>query len=201
MQRCVTSRIGFVCALVCGLIALPVHADIYKFVDKYGRVYLTDRPDHEGYKLLIRTWKGWEEQSYAKAEQNRRLFAPSIANAAKKNQLPHTLVHAVVTAESAYNPNAVSKAGAVGLMQLMPETAKRYHVANRRDPVANLRGGTAYLRDLLTLFDNNLVLALAAYNAGENAVIAHGKKIPPYAETQRYIARVLDYYREYRSKL
>ncbi|MEE8513594.1 MAG: lytic transglycosylase domain-containing protein, partial [Gammaproteobacteria bacterium] len=79
--------------------------------------------------------------------------------------------------------------------------AKRYGVANRRDPVANLRGGTAYLRDLLNLFDDNLVLALAAYNAGENTVISYGRKIPPYKETQRYIAKVLDYYRKYRTDL
>ena len=201
MLRYLATALGVLSILACGVFAVEAHADIYKFVDKHGRVYLTDRPTHDRYKLLIRTWKGWEEQSYVHVARNRKLYAPTIANTAKKYQLPHTLVHAVVTAESAYNPNAVSKAGAVGLMQLMPATAKRYGVANRRDPVANLRGGTAYLRDLLTLFDDNLVLALAAYNAGENAVISYGRKIPPYKETQRYIAKVLEYYRKYRTDL
>jgi len=116
----------------------------------------------------------------------------------KKNNLPRALGPAGITAESAYDPNAVSKAGAVGLMQLMPGTAQRYGVRNRKDPVANVAGGTRYLRDLLKMFDNNLPLALAAYNAGENAVIKHGHKIPPYEETKTYVHRVLKYYNNYK---
>ncbi|MBA3493945.1 MAG: lytic transglycosylase domain-containing protein, partial [Gammaproteobacteria bacterium] len=88
-------------------------------------------------------------------------------------------------------------AGAVGLMQLMPGTALRYGVSNRKDPIANLSGGSRYLRDLMGMFRNNLVLALAAYNAGENAVIRYGRKIPPYPETQTYVRRVLQYYKQY----
>ena len=186
------------------LISGQVQADIYKYVDAYGRVYLTDRPEHGGYKRLVRTWKGWSQSrgaasiNYRLLEANRRRFADSISRAARSRELPTALVHAVITAESAYDPNAVSSAGAVGLTQLMPQTAERYGVRDRRDPVANIAGGTRYLRDLLGMFDNDLVLAIAAYNAGENAVIQHGRQIPPYEETRTYVKRVLKYYDDYR---
>lgn len=187
------------------LIGLPIvaGADIYKYVDKYGRVYLTDRPAHTGYKRLVKTWKGWSEVTssainYRHLAQNRKRFAPTIELAAKHNKLPSALLHAVITAESAYDPNAVSRAGAVGLMQLMPATAERYGVRDRKDPGANVAGGTRYLKDLLGMFDNDLVLALAAYNAGENAVIKHGRQIPPYQETQTYVRRVLKFYNDYK---
>ncbi len=94
----------------------------------------------------------------------------------------------------AYDHNAVSRAGAVGLMQLMPATARRYGVADRRDPSANIIGGTRYLRDLLEDFDRNLQLALAGYNAGENAVKKYGYQIPPFPETRDYVRKVLKLY-------
>ncbi len=185
------------------LAAWPVQADIYKYVDKYGRTHLTDRPPHEGYKRLVRTWKGWTERragiDYRALEQNRQRFSPLIADAARRYRLPESLLHAVIRAESAYDPAAVSHAGAVGLMQLMPATAQRMGVGNRRDPVANVLGGSRYLAELLAMFDNNLVLALAAYNAGENAVIRHGYKIPPYRETRGYVKKVLQFYRDDRA--
>jgi soluble lytic murein transglycosylase-like protein len=184
------------------LVALPLvaGADIYKYVDKYGRVHLTDAPVHSGYKRLVKTWKGWTEAgvAYRHIEKNRKIYTPTIDLVAKRHRLPTALIHAVITAESAYDASAVSSAGAVGLMQLMPGTAKRYGVSNRRDPRSNVLGGTRYLKDLLGMFDNNLVLALAAYNAGENAVIRNGHKIPPYEETQTYVRRVLKYYNDYK---
>ncbi|MEM7467323.1 MAG: lytic transglycosylase domain-containing protein [Pseudomonadota bacterium] len=184
------------------LIAVPLvaGADIYKYVDKHGRIHLSDKPAHDGYKRIVRTWKGWKEAqvAYRDSAKNRKRYTAAIDSVAKKNRLPRALVHAVITAESAYDPNAVSHAGAVGLMQLMPGTAERYGVRNRKDPLANMAGGTRYLRDLLKMFDNNLVLAIAAYNAGENAVIKYGNKIPPYEETQTYVQRVLKYYNNYK---
>lgn len=187
------------------LVAIPLlaGADIYKYVDKHGRVHLTDRPDHTGYRRLIKTWKGWTEAkvSYRDVFRNRKKYEPTIAQAAKTHSLPPALLHAVITAESAYDPDAVSSAGAVGLMQLMPGTAQRYGVANRRDPVANVSGGTRYLRDLLEMFDDNLVLAIAAYNAGENAVLEYGRRIPPYKETETYVRRVLKYYNDYKKAM
>ena len=101
----------------------------------------------------------------------------------------------MITVESGYNAKARSPKGAAGLMQLMPDTAKRYDVANIWDPRENVRGGARYLRDLLAQFNNNLALALAAYNAGEGAVAQYGNKIPPFAETIAYVPRVLQQYR------
>jgi soluble lytic murein transglycosylase-like protein len=116
-----------------------------------------------------------------------------IEMVAGQHNLYPELLHAVIRTESAYNPSAVSSAGATGLMQLMPGTAKRYSVKDIWDPVDNLRGGAKYLRDLLDMFGNDLRLALAAYNAGENAVIKYGNRIPPYPETQRYVRKVLQF--------
>ncbi|MDD5460205.1 MAG: lytic transglycosylase domain-containing protein [Methylococcales bacterium] len=120
-----------------------------------------------------------------------RKYADLIARAAYKHQVDAKLVHAVIRAESAYNATAISSAGAVGLMQLMPGTARRFGVADRRDPYQNIDGGTRYLKHLLRLFDSDLSLAVAAYNAGENAVIKNRNAIPPYAETRHYVQEVL----------
>ena len=196
-----TKRIFFF-ALGVLLVLVPflAGADIYKYVDGRGQVHLTDRPDHGGYRRLVKTWKGWSQAkvSFKSVFKNRQKYSPTIAEAAKTHRLPPALLHAVITAESAYNPDAISTAGAVGLMQLMPGTAERYGVRNRHDPTANVSGGTQYLRDLMNMFDDNLVLALAAYNAGENAVINNGRRIPPYKETEVYVQRVLKYYNDYK---
>lgn len=123
--------------------------------------------------------------------KNKKEFERLIAKTADKHQVDPKLLHAVIQAESAYNPSAVSSAGAVGLMQLMPATAARFGVTDRYDPVQNLEGGTRYLKHLLHLFNSDLRLAVAAYNAGENAVIKNHNTIPPYAETQHYVSQVL----------
>lgn len=183
------------------LIPLTSQADIYKFVDKHGRVILTDKPTHSGYKQLVKTWKGWEEAKVPKNfdwAKNQKKYDPTIRSVAKIYKLPHTLLHAVISAESSYNPDAVSKAGAVGLMQLMPETAKQYGVSNRLDPKQNIYGGTRYLRYLAKLFNNDLTLMLAAYNAGEGAVKKYGNKVPPYKETRNYVKKVIKYYKKYK---
>ncbi len=187
-------------------VSSTVHADIYKYVDKHGRVILTDTPKNSKYKRLVKTWKGWVEprktkNNYAALAENMKKFSPTVDFVAQRYRLPKSLVHAVITAESAYDPRAVSRAGAVGLMQLMPATAKRYGVKNRLNPRENIYGGTRYLRDLLIMFDNNLLLALAAYNAGENAVKNHGNRIPPYKETQTYVRKVINYYKKYRKTM
>jgi soluble lytic murein transglycosylase-like protein len=127
---------------------------------------------------------------------NRLAYTAMIEQIAQETGLKAELLHAVIRAESAYDPGALSPAGAGGLMQLMPGTADRYGVRDRFDPAQNLRGGARYLRDLLQMFDRNLQLALAGYNAGENAVIQYDRTIPPYAETQQYVKRVLQYYVE-----
>jgi soluble lytic murein transglycosylase-like protein len=197
----------FIHLFVLGLFMLSpagtAHADIYKYVDKYGRVTLTDKPKSSDYKRLVKTWKGWEEAKSSIALKdffkNKEIHTATIDSYAERYGLPAPLLHAVITAESAYDANAISRAGAVGLMQLMPETARRYGVANRRNPSANIEGGTRYLRDLLVMFNNDLSLALAAYNAGENAVKRAGNVIPPYPETRNYVKKVISYYNKYRA--
>src|SRR5262249_9315668 len=118
---------------------------------------------------------------------------PLLHRLAQQYSLDPRLVHAIITVESNFDPRAVSRAGAQGLMQLMPDTAARYRVTNPFDPQANLDGGMRYLRDLLLMFPNDLRHVLAAYNAGEGAVQQYGG-IPPYPETQRYVERVLALY-------
>ncbi len=196
-------RIILAC-LVVGL-ALPgvVSADVYKYKDAWGQIHLTDKP-MRGMRLVkrysITTGRTVApmppSSALAEMHQRRDELAPLIEHAAAKTQLRPALIHAVVRAESAYRSDAVSSKGAVGLMQLMPATAKRYGVADRYDPAQNLQGGTAYLRDLLEMFDNDLQLALAAYNAGENAVIRYGNQIPPYEETQGYVRKVIRFYND-----
>lgn len=133
-------------------------------------------------------------------EKNRRQFAPHIDQIAGQHRLDPALLYAVISAESGFNPRAVSPKGAQGLMQLMPDTARRFGVTDPFDPVANVRAGARYLRWLLDQFDNNTRLALAAYNAGENTVIRYGKRIPPYQETQTYVVRVLSFYSHFRGQ-
>lgn len=128
-----------------------------------------------------------------------RPYAELIDRAAREASLDPALVHAVIHVESRYNPAARSPKGALGLMQVMPATAARYGVADTTRSVAvNLSVGTRYLRDLLDLFGDRVDLALAAYNAGENAVVRYGERIPPYRETQAYVPAVLEKYREWR---
>lgn len=126
-------------------------------------------------------------------------FAAQVESAAKAAAIDPALVHALIYVESRHNPVARSPKGALGLMQVLPETASRYGVTNAiRSVDENLRAGTSYLRDLMNLFDGRLDLVLAAYNAGENAVLRHGLRIPPYRETQQYVPAVLHKYREWR---
>lgn len=122
-------------------------------------------------------------------------YGPLVEAAARETRLDPLLLHAVIATESAYNPAARSPKGAQGLMQLMPATARRYGVVNAYEPRLNILGGARYLADLMAMFDQDVKLALAAYNAGEQAVIRHGRRIPPYRETGAYVPRVLDYYR------
>ena len=114
------------------------------------------------------------------------VFAPAVDRAAAEQALPPELIHSVIKVESNYNPYAMSPKGAQGLMQLIPATARRFGVANPSDPVENIRGGAKYLKYLLDLYHGDYPLALAAYNAGEQAVARYGG-VPPFAETRNYV--------------
>lgn len=118
-----------------------------------------------------------------------------LRDAARKHELDPTLVQAVIQVESNYNPKAVSRKGALGLMQLIPATARRYGVSDPFDPQQNIEGGVRHLRDLLDLFEGDLNLALAGYNAGVNAVSKYGD-IPPYRETRNYVTKVMSLYHD-----
>lgn len=173
-------------------------ADLYGFADEQGVLHLSTTPYDAKFALLMReadktaTDDGAGQSSPAAFE--RRPYNKIIRAAAGRHQLDEALLHAVIEAESRYNPNAISPKGAIGLMQLMPGTAKRYGVTDLKDPTENLRAGASYLRDLLTAFNNDLSLTLAAYNSGENAVLRHGT-IPPYPETQGFVAKVIGWYK------
>jgi soluble lytic murein transglycosylase-like protein len=204
-------------------ISNEVVADIYKFTDIDGGVYYTNTniPRHGLYKRIIRT-KYYTEinvlrhglykpiintkifrfpnsnyyhtKPHTFSGANKKKFAELIEQAAYRHQVDAKLVHAVIQTESAYNSTAQSSKGAVGLMQLMPDTARRFGVTDRNDPDQNVDGGTRYLKHLINLFNPNLDLAVAAYNAGENAVIRYNNSIPPYPETQNYVKQVLALY-------
>ncbi|MEJ2618914.1 MAG: lytic transglycosylase domain-containing protein [Candidatus Thiodiazotropha sp.] len=172
-----------------------VEAEIFKYRDSSGGIHFTDKPMKGNYRLLWRSGKSSQRKrrySLEKLRKNKAKVSPYIDDIAKQLHLHPGLLHAVVRVESAYDPRAVSKKGAQGLMQLMPSTAKRYGVKNSYDPQQNLRGGATYLKDLLRMFEYDIKLALAAYNAGENAVIKYGNQIPPYQETQNYVKKVLN---------
>lgn len=184
-------------ALGLAVAALPAQAEIYQYRDAYGRITLTDKPMKGGQKLVKVYRLGGSRKAHqpnGNLAQRRRTYDPMISSIAREQRLQPALLHAVVQAESAYDPRAVSAKGAMGLMQLMPATADRYGVRDRTDPYQNVRGGARYLKDLLARFGNDLVLALAAYNAGENAVIRHGNRVPPYPETQDYVRKVQQFY-------
>lgn len=203
-----SARCGLI--LIFTLAASQCLADVFKYVDSKGMIYFTDAPlEGEQFRL---EWKRTAKKLIAenkktivamgrrhrqpqpKALSKRRdRYVTMIESAARQYNLHPELLHAVVRTESAYDPTAVSSAGATGLMQLMPATAARLKVKDIWDPEQNLRGGAKYLRNLLDLFEHDLRLALAAYNAGENAVIKYGNRIPPYPETQRYVRKVMQF--------
>lgn len=200
--------------LTCALVASAVlptaaHADIYRYVDEAGTVHFTNIPNDARFKLYMTTQKAPDAVTnvltsrgvHAYPTEARRKFHAHILAAARVYQLEPALLHAVISAESGYNPLARSAKGARGLMQLMPDTARRYGVDNPLDPRQNIYGGAAYLRDLLTLFGNDMNLALAAYNAGEGSVMEYGNRIPPYRETTQYVPKVLLYYKRYKTMM
>ncbi|MGH8672440.1 MAG: lytic transglycosylase domain-containing protein [Burkholderiales bacterium] len=184
------------------------HADIYAFVDADGVAHFSNVPDDPRYKVYLRTAKApatarrpiSQLAAFSLQRARGERYNPVISAAASRYQVDSALLHAVILVESGYNPKAVSPKGATGLMQLMPATGKRYGVEDLYDATQNIEGGARYLRDLMQQFDNNLALTLAAYNAGERAVIDHGLRVPPYPETQRYVPKVLRYYRMLQSR-
>lgn len=205
MRRSIRLRSTCVLTLSAALLCVPVaYADIYMRVDDDGVVHLTNHPDDARFERIrgepVERIAARNEPSKEPTNSRaREKFASAIAAAAQAHGVPGALLHAVIEAESNYNANAVSPKGAVGLMQLMPTTARQYGVADSRDPVANIAGGARYLKDLLAMFNNDLTMAVAAYNAGPQSVIRNGNAVPPYRETRRYVPKVLSLYQRNQS--
>lgn len=180
-------------------------ADVYAFVDAAGTTHFSDNPSDARYQLVLRVAPDTDAQtldgnasklSQAASATTPHAYAQEVADAAQSSQVEAALLHAVIAVESNYNPRAVSRKGAQGLMQLMPATARAMGVRDPLNAMQNIRGGAQYLRLLLDRFANNKSLALAAYNAGAGAVLAYGGQIPPFAETRSYVPAVLLRYQQ-----
>jgi soluble lytic murein transglycosylase-like protein len=198
----------FLLALTCA-VAVPAAAgaDIYRHVAPDGTVYFTNVPPRgprglkSGYRLYLRTPNPGGPNPRVPARdaspERFRRFDAFIREAAGLYQIPEALIRAVILIESNYDPRVVSNKGAEGLMQLMPGTATRMMCTNSFDPRQNILGGTRYLRYLANLFNGDIVLTIAGYNAGEGAVVRYGG-VPPYESTQGYVHHVLQSYYRFR---
>jgi len=172
--------------------AAPAHAQIYSWRDVKGNLVLSNRRPGATTKLASYAVPKAEglRATRSVAAERARAYDDLIVEHSRTNGVRADLVRAVMQVESGFNPAARSPKGAMGLMQLMPATAKQYGVKNAFNPAENVRAGVAYLRELLDRYQNNEELALAAYNAGPGAVDKHGQSVPPYRETQNYVAQI-----------
>ena len=193
IQTTVLSIILTACASV-----LPAHADIYMYVDANGVIHFTNVPTNAetSYQIFIkeRTAKILGSVSNERYEHD---FDPYIAEASKRHGVSFPLVKAIIKAESDFNPKAISKKGALGLMQIMPENLEILQIQDPFDPWENIMGGTRYFRMMLDRFNGKLPLSLAAYNAGPTVVDRYNS-IPPFKETEDYIEKVMMYYYSYK---
>ena len=184
--------------LLCILfLPVPSTAGIYRYEDENGVIHFTNCPRDPKFKLYIRESKDdVENRSRFFSAKDSNQYDSLISEFSQKYHVDFALIKAIIRAESGFNPEAISRKGARGLMQLMPETASRLNVSNSFNPRDNIEGGVRYFKYLLSLFNDDLRLSLAAYNAGEN-VVAEVRSIPPYRETVDYVKKVLGYYQSY----
>jgi soluble lytic murein transglycosylase len=172
------------------LVCTPVRADIYRYVDGQGIICFTNVPTIPGYSIYMR------EGTLQPADDLSSRYDIYISEAARKHRVSFSLIKAVIKVESNFDPYAVSRSGACGLMQIMPETANDLGIINSFDPRENILGGVRYLKELLARFQGNLPLALAAYNAGPSKVQSL-KRMPPIEETRSFVRMVMKYLNRY----
>ena len=175
------------------VLSRPLQADVYMYKDKQGVLTFTNVPNHNGYKRILRDGAA----RIGTGNAANVAFDELIRSTSGRYNVDADLIRAVIKTESDFNSNARSNKGAMGLMQLMPDTARLHNVSDAYDPNENIDGGVRHLRMLLERYQGDLELSLAAYNAGAGAVEKHGG-IPPYNETREYVRKVLRLYDGFR---
>jgi soluble lytic murein transglycosylase-like protein len=175
-------------------VGLSVHADIYRYIDENGVMHFTNTPtsSKQKFKLFLR------EKPKINPRYSTQKYDDIIANASQQHGVSFPLLKAIIKAESGFDPRAVSKKGAKGLMQIMPENFKPLGIKDPFDPSQNIHAGARYFKQMYDRFKGKLSLSLAAYNAGPTAVERY-KTIPPYEETEAYVERVLKFYYNYKN--
>jgi len=203
LKRCGLRSVPGLAAFVVALLVLRARsaiADVYVTEKSDGTPYFTDAPVEKSSRLLDSTPAGRPRSSFEKtAKASTPQWQSIVDGAASRYGLAPALVQAVIDVESHFNPDARSQKGAVGMMQLMPQTAARYGVRDAFDAYQNIDAGVRHLKTLIDACHGNVVLALAAYNAGRRAITSHQMRIPPYGETMIYVPKVLAHYETYRA--
>ena len=167
---------------------LPVYADIYMYIDTEGVLHFTNTPTSSKYKIYIKEKSRRSSNTHSTDKYDRL-----IEEASKRHGVLFPLIKAVIKAESDFDPRAVSKAGALGLMQIMPQNVNTLKISDPFNPLENIMGGTRYFKQLIDKYEGKLQLALAAYNAGPN-MVDYYNGIPPIKETENYVKRVMKYF-------
>ena len=196
MDRNLLKLIGILSfvGVVLSFVVLPVQADIYRYIDENGVMHFTNTPTSsiQKYRLFLK------ERSRVTRWYSSEKYDDLISDASERSGVSFPLLKAIIKAESDFDPHAVSKKGATGLMQIMPENFKPLGISDPFDPWENINAGARYFKQMYDRFKGKLTLSLAAYNAGPTAVDRY-QTIPPYEETQEYVRRVMKYYYNYKN--
>ena len=183
------------CAIILLFLADGASSDIYRYIDENGVMHFTNAPTSSSLEFKLFMKDGPQSSTF---RNYRKKYDDLISKASERYGISFPLLKAIIQAESDFDPKAVSKKGAMGLMQIMPKNFKLLGLKDPFDPTQNINAGARYFRQLYDRFDGKLALSLAAYNAGPKAVDRY-KTIPPYEETEEYVRRVLKFYYNYKN--